>query len=84
VNVLGCLMFFPRFKDIIYYLLLMSVKIPYLNTNSQGKADTGFLDMIQNRICPNFQLVSLASALIGACLIVFIFSRVVYSPGGYR
>jgi len=32
----------------------MSVKIPFLNTNPNRKPDTGFLDMIQNRICPNF------------------------------
>jgi hypothetical protein len=61
----------------------MSVKIPFLNTNPNKKPDTGFLDMIQNRICPNFELVSFTTAIIGACLIIFVFSRVMYSPGGY-
>lgn len=61
----------------------MSVKIPFLNASQQKKADTGFIDMVQNRICPNFQFVSFTTALIGACIIIFIFSRVVYSAGGY-
>lgn len=32
----------------------MSVKIPFINTKPQTKSDTGFIDMIHNRICPNF------------------------------
>ena len=62
----------------------MSVKIPFLNTNPLTKADTGFFDMVKNRICPNFHVVSFTSALIGACIIIFILSRALYSPGGYQ
>lgn len=62
----------------------MSVKIPFLNAAQQKKSDTGFFDMVQNRICPNFQFVSFTTALVGACIIIFVFSRVIYSAGGYN
>jgi uncharacterized membrane protein YeaQ/YmgE (transglycosylase-associated protein family) len=40
--------------------------------------------MVRNRICPNFQFVSFTTALLGACIIVFVLSRSMYTPGGYR
>lgn len=62
----------------------MTIKIPFVSATTPRKPDAGFLDMIANRICPTFQLVSLSTALLGACMIVFILSRIMYSPGGYR
>lgn len=61
----------------------MSVKIPFLTTRALSKPDNNFFDMIRNRICPNFEVASLSTALILACLVIFVVSRAMYPPGGY-
>lgn len=50
----------------------MSVKIPYLNTGEIAKPDDSFIDLLKNRVCPRFQLVTLSTLLIIACLGIFI------------
>ena len=62
----------------------MSVKIPYMNTGALEKSDSSFIDLLKNRVCPNFQCFSISTILIGACLGIFIVSRIVYPPGGYE
>ena len=62
----------------------MSVKIPYVNTVYMDKPDNTFLDLLRNRVCPHFSFVSLSTLLLGICLVIFIGSRIAYSPGGYQ
>lgn len=40
--------------------------------------------MIRNRICPGFAIISLTTLILVGVLTVFIGSRIVYPPGGYR
>jgi hypothetical protein len=61
----------------------MSVKIPYINTRTETKPDNTFLDLLQNRVCPNFQLPSLTTLLIAICFFTFVIEHILFPPGGY-
>lgn len=61
----------------------MSVKIPFINSRDVYKSDDTFIGLLKNVICPQFELLSISSLLIGICLFVFILSHVLYAPGGY-
>jgi membrane associated rhomboid family serine protease len=59
------------------------VRIPFINTRQFDKYDDTFVGLIKNAICPHFQLLSISSALIGICLLVFLIMHIIYPPGGY-
>lgn len=54
------------------------------NDSNVVKPDHSLLDLVRNRICPHFQFVSVASVLLGACLVIFIIEHILYVPGGYN